>query len=138
MIRGDRGLLPAAEHELQQQESDPVYDMLCCGYSNELQYRATLGVNWNIGAFSTNVYGVRNARTWNATGEERNIGPWTTWNATLNYRINKLASVLLTANNLTNERPPVDSTNGNWPYYDQGVYNAFGRSMFVELSLDFQ
>jgi len=132
------GYYRSLKHELQQQEGDPVYDMLCCANSNELHYRATFGANWNIGAFSTNVYGIRNAPTWNAIGEERNIGPWTTWNATVNYRINKVASVLLTANNLTNERPPVDRSNGNWPYYDQGVYNAFGRSMFVELSLDFQ
>jgi len=81
---------------------------------------------------------VRNAPTWDSKGEQRNIGPWTTWNATVGYRISDLASLLLTVNNLTDEMPPIDRSNGNWPYYDQGVYNAFGRSAFLELSLDFQ
>lgn len=126
------------KHTTQDKEGDPVYDQLCCGNSNELQYRATLGATWKRGPFSATAYGVRNAPTWNSKGEQRNIGPWTTWNATVGYRINDLASVLLTVNNLTDEMPPIDRTNGNWPYYDQGVYNAFGRSAFLELSLDFK
>ncbi|KAF1014732.1 MAG: hypothetical protein GAK31_02219 [Stenotrophomonas maltophilia] len=56
----------------------------------------------------------------------------------MGYRINELAALLLTVNNLTDEMPPIDRTNGSWPYYDQGVYNAFGRSAFLELSLDFK
>lgn len=126
------------KHTTQDKEGDPVYDQLCCGNSNELQYRATLGVNWKRGPFSASAFGVRNAPTWDSRGEQRNIGPWTTWNATVGYRINDLASLLLTVNNLTDEMPPIDRSNGNWPYYDQGIYNAYGRSAFLELSLDFQ
>jgi len=131
------GYYRTLKHTTQDKEGDPVYDLLCCGYSNELQYRTTLGVAWSMDDYSASVFGVRNAPTWNRAGEQRNIGPWTTWNATVGYRINPMTSLLLTVNNLTNERPPVDVTNGDWPYYDQGVYNAFGRSMFLELSVDF-
>ncbi len=132
------GYYRSLKHTTQDKEGDPVHDQLCCANSNELQHRTTLGVNWNRGPFSASAYGVRNAPTWNQEGERRDIGPWTTWNATVGYRINELASLLLTVNNVTDEMPPIDRSNGNWPFYDQGIYNAFGRSAFLELSLDFQ
>lgn len=43
---------------------------------------------------------------------------------------------MFSVNNLANRRPPRDATNGGWPYYDAGVYNAYGRSMQLELSVD--
>jgi outer membrane receptor protein involved in Fe transport len=44
--------------------------------------------------------------------------------------------VALTANNLFNKRPPTDNTNDNWPYYDEGDYNALGRSVFLDVGFD--
>jgi iron complex outermembrane receptor protein len=43
----------------------------------------------------------------------------------------------VSVNNIANKRPPIDSTNGNWPYYDTGIYNALGREVMAELHLDF-
>ncbi|KAF1014733.1 MAG: hypothetical protein GAK31_02220 [Stenotrophomonas maltophilia] len=51
------------KHTTQDKEGDPVYDQLCCGNSNELHYRTTLGVNWKRGPFSASAFGVRNAPT---------------------------------------------------------------------------
>jgi hypothetical protein len=43
---------------------------------------------------------------------------------------------MLSVNNLTNKRPPIDVTNGGWPFYDSGIYNAYGRSAQIEFSVD--
>ena len=40
-------------------------------------------------------------------------------------------------NNIANKRPPKDSTNGDWPYYDVFDYNALGRAMYLEVGFDF-
>ena len=40
-------------------------------------------------------------------------------------------------NNIANKRPPTDTTNGNWPYYDVTLYNALGRSVYLEVGYDF-
>ncbi len=131
------GYYRTLKHEIKEKDGDPVYDQLCCNNSNELHYRATGSLTWNIGSFVSTLYGIRNAATWNQAGDARDIGPWTTWNTTVGYRFNPSTSVLLTVNNLGNERPPTDRSNAGWPYYDQGIYNAYGRSVSLELSVDF-
>ncbi|WP_277420138.1 hypothetical protein [Xanthomonas sp.] len=39
-------------------------------------------------------------------------------------------------NNLANGRPPIDANNNSWTFYDVGIYNAYGRSLQLELSVD--
>lgn len=64
------------------------------------------------------------------------MGPEHT-NASVRYRVTPRATVSLVVNNLANKRPPVDVTNGGWPYYDTGDYNALGRAMYLEAGFDF-
>jgi len=94
-------------------------------------------VTWNIGKWSSTLFGIRNGRTWNAIGTAKDIGPWITYNGSVNYKVTPKASISLVANNIFNKRPPVDRTNGSYPYYDVGDYNALGRVVYVEVGYDF-
>ena len=127
----------ALKHTMQQKAGDPTYDQLCCANSNELHDRTTASIGWNRGPLAATLYGIRNAPTWNSAGTDRNIGPWTTYNGSVSYRFSDLLGLMLSVNNITNKRPPVDRTNSGWPYYDVGIYNAYGRSVQLELSVDF-
>ena len=42
----------------------------------------------------------------------------------------------LAINNIFNKRPPVDGGAG-WPYYNNFNYNAYGRSVFLEIGMHF-
>lgn len=127
----------ALKHTYQEKEGDPTYNLLCCANSNEFHNRFSGSVTWDIGKWSSTLYGMRDAPTWNAAGTRRNIGPWIVYNGSVHYRVNDQASVSVIVNNLTNKRPPIDVTNGNWPYYDTGDYNALGRAWWVEVGYRF-
>jgi outer membrane receptor protein involved in Fe transport len=94
-------------------------------------------VTWDIGDWSSTLWGVRNGKTWNQAGTAKNIGPWVLFNASVRYRFNPQTTLSLVANNVANKRPPVDVTNGGWPYYDTGDYNALGRAVYLEANWDF-
>lgn len=126
----------ALKHTRQFQDGDPVEDLLCCANSNELNNRTTASIAWNRGPVGATVFGIRNAPTWNQAGTARDIGPWTTFNGSVSYRFGETWGLLFSVNNIANRRPPRDVTNGGWPYYDAGIYNAYGRSMQLEVSVD--
>ncbi|MBB3343392.1 TonB-dependent receptor [Luteimonas sp. RC10] len=132
----DLGYYRTLSHDRQPQADDPVEDLLCCANSNELQHRTTASVAWNRGPLAATLWGVRNARSWNAAGSARDIGPWTTFNGSVSYRFGERYGVLFSVNNIANRKPPLDRTNGNWPFYDRGLYNALGRSLQMEWSMD--
>ncbi len=125
------------KHTYQEKAGDPVTNYLCCANSDEFKSRVSGSVTWNIGKWSSTVFGIRNGSTWNAIGTEKNIGPWITFNGSVNYKITPKTSISLIVNNIANKRPPTDTTNGNWPYYDVGNYNALGRAVYLELGMDF-
>jgi len=124
------------KHETKYQEGDPTYDQLCCNNSNELHYRTTASLSWSKGPMGATLWGINNAPTWRQDGEHRDIGPWTTFNGSFSYRFNEKMGVLFTMNNITNQMPPRDRTNGGWPFYDTGNYNVFGRSGTLEFQVD--
>jgi len=125
------------KHTWKEKQGDATYDLLCCANSDEFKSRVSGSLTWNVGDWSSTVYGIRNGSTWNAVGTAKNIAPWVLFNASVRYRVNPVASIALVVNNIANKRPPLDRTNGNWPYYDVGNYNAYGRALWVELGLDF-
>ena len=125
------------KHTYQEKAGDPTLNYLCCANSDEFKSRVSGTVSWNIGKWSSTLYGIRNGRTWNAIGTEKDIGPWITFNGSVNYRVTPKTSISLVMNNIANKRPPTDSTNGSWPYYDEGDYNALGRAVYLELGFDF-
>ena len=123
-------------HTFQEKAGDPVTNYLCCSNSDEFKSRVSGTVTWDIGKWSTTFYAIRDGHTWNAIGTEQDIGPWITFNGSLRYKVSPKTTVSLTANNLFNRRPPTDNTNDNWPYYDEGDYNALGRSVFLDVGFD--
>jgi len=125
------------KHTYQEKAGDPVTNYLCCANSDEFKSRVSGTVTWNIGNWSSTLYGIRNGKTWNAIGTAKDIGPWITYNGSVNYKVTPKASISLVANNIFNKRPPVDKTNGNYPYYDVFDYNALGRVVYVEVGYDF-
>lgn len=127
----------ALTHTFKEKQGDPTYDYLCCANSDEFKSRVSGNITWNIGDWSSTIYGQRDGHTWNNAGTAKNIGPWIRWNGSTTFKFNKMASVTFTVNNLFNKRPPKDITNGNWPYYDVGDYNALGRELWVQMNLDF-
>lgn len=125
------------KHTYQEKAGDQTLNYLCCANSDEFKSRVTGTVSWNLGKWSSTVFGIRNGRTWNAIGTRKNIGPWITFNGSVNYRVTPMTSISLVVNNIANKRPPKDSTNGDWPYYDVFDYNALGRAMYLEVGFDF-
>src|SRR3546814_17975279 len=62
-----------------------------------------------------------------------------TWryNASVGYRINDRARVSLAVNNLTNEMPPRDFSNIDYPYYNFNWYDTIGRSYYLNFTWKF-
>jgi len=124
------------KHTYQQKAGDPVLNYLCCANSDEFKSRVNGTLTWNIGNWSSTLYGIRNGVTWNYAGTRPNVGPWITFNGSVGYRVTPKTTVSLTANNIFNKHPPIDTTNSSWPYYDELQYNALGRSVYLDIGFD--
>lgn len=124
------------KHTYQEKSGDATLNYLCCGNNDEFKSRFSGSITWDIGKFSTTIYGLRNGTTWNYLDTRPNIGPWITFNGSLAYKITPKTSIAVTANNIFNKRPPSDTTNSSWPYYDEGDYNALGRSVYIDFGFD--
>ncbi|HEY9132050.1 MAG TPA: TonB-dependent receptor [Dyella sp.] len=125
------------KHTYQEKAGDQTLNYLCCYNSDEFKSKVSGTITWNIGKWSTTVFGIRDGSSWNAIGTEKNIKPWVIFNGSVNYKVTPKASISLVMNNIANKRPPRDDTNGNWPYYDVGDYNALGRAVYLEVGYDF-
>ena len=124
------------KHTYQEKAGDPTLNYLCCNNNDEFKSRVSGNISWNIGKFSTTVYGIRDGNTWNYLGTRPDIGPWITFNGSIAYKVTPKATVAVTANNIFNKKPPTDYTNSSWPYYDESDYNALGRSVFLDIGFD--
>jgi iron complex outermembrane recepter protein len=124
------------KHTYQEKAGDPTLNYLCCGNNDEFKSRVSANATWTIGKFSTTLYGIRDGLTWNSLGTSPDIGPWITFNGSLAYKVTPKVTLAVTANNIFNRRPPMDSTDDSWPYYDVFDYNALGRSVFFDVGFD--
>ncbi|HEX7815220.1 TonB-dependent receptor plug domain-containing protein [Dyella sp.] len=125
------------KHTYTEKAGDQSINYLCCANSDEFKSRVTGTVTWNVADWSTTIFGIRNGRSWNSIGTAKNIGPWITFNGSVNYKITPKASISLVINNIANKKPPRDNTNGNWPYFDEGDYSALGRAVYLEVGYNF-
>ena len=129
---------PFAEYEYAQEGSalGPEYKSIVSGT-----------VDWNIGHWTTTLYGIRygkmpnyaaytNTNTYGAP-LAGTLPPWILYNGSIKYDIGDNASVQLTVNNLFNRMPPFDVSYNAYPYYDQGAYNPYGRSYYVNFNYRF-
>lgn len=124
------------KHTYQEKAGDPTINYLCCDNNDEFKSRVSGTVTWNIGKWSSTLYGLRDGPTWNSIGTRNNIGPWITFNGSIAYKVLPKTTVSVTANNIFNKRPPMDPTNTGWPFFDVFDYNALGRSVYVDVGFD--
>ena len=146
-------------HTLQLGPGDPTYGLLHNPFYDYLsaqggsaigpEYKTILNgtLVWNINNWTTALTAVRygklpnlaaysNPTVYQSYGAAR-LPPWIIYNATVKYDIGTVASVALTVNNLFNTMPPLDSSYTGWPYYDNGAYNIYGRSYYVDFNYRF-
>ena len=146
-------------HTLQLAPGAPTYGLLHNPYQDYLsgqggsaigpEYKTILSgtLTWQIGNWATALTGIRYGRLSNFAvytnpTQFQSYGaailpPWILYNGTVKYNIGNNASVTLTVNNLFNTMPPVDKSYINWPYYDFGAYNPYGRSYFMDFNYRF-
>ncbi len=146
-------------HTLQLGPGDPTYDLLHNpfydyeyaqgGSAIGPEYKSILDgtLTWSIGNWESALTAIRYGRlpdfaVYSNPTEGQSFGaaelpPWILYNATVRYNIGDDASVTATVNNLFNTMPPIDRTQTNWPYYDYGAYNVYGRSYFVDVNYRF-
>ncbi|EQD46361.1 TonB dependent receptor protein [mine drainage metagenome] len=144
-------------HTLQLAPGQPVMHLLHNPYLDYV-YSASLGgpefksivsgsLTWSVGSWSTTLYGVRYGKTPNIqayanptvyqTYDAGRLPPWMLYNATVRYNISRDARVTFAVSNLFNTMPPFDIGQTSWPYYDNGAYNAFGRSYYIDFNYRF-
>ncbi|KPL48315.1 TonB-dependent receptor [Xanthomonas axonopodis] len=136
------------KHKSQQYPQDPVINLLSNPfYSSEFRSIGNASLTWQKDAWTTTLFGTRYGRTPNyaaqisdagyATQGAGKVGPWTTFNATVDYAVNKDVSLTATVNNLANTRPPRDRTSIYYPYYNIFNYTGYGREYMLELNWRF-
>ncbi|HZP66065.1 MAG TPA: TonB-dependent receptor, partial [Rudaea sp.] len=116
---------------------DATFDDLCCDNSDEFFNTFAGDMTWDIGKFSTTLRVTRDAPTWASDGSARNVGPWIVYSGSTKYSFTHDMYLQLIVNNITNKQPPKDPTNGSYPYYDSGDYNAYGRAFWLEFAVRF-
>jgi outer membrane receptor protein involved in Fe transport len=124
-------------HISQQFPTDPVTDLLReNNYYDQFKDIGSASVDWDIGKWSTTLYGIRYGKSWSYDGSYT-VAPWMLYNVTVQYNFSDDAALTLIANNVFNSRPPIDKTFSAYPYYNNFNYNSFGRLVMVEFNMHF-
>lgn len=107
------------------------------------EYRSNLLVDWqkeSVGATLRVSYVDEIAGSFCVVCEDNEyIDSWLSWNANFRYSFTEYSRISLGVNNLTNEEPPTDPTQNNWPWYSNSAshYNAVGREFYLQLDTSF-
>lgn len=129
------------KHDFQQFPDSEVRDYTSPNWSNEYLNIDNLSTSWDIGNWSATVHGTRYGSSGSAgldsTGNYYRFGPWTVFNASLQYNPTPALEVTLSANNIFNRRPPRDPGYTSYPYYNIYNYNGFGRLVMLEVAYKF-
>ncbi|MFN4289280.1 MAG: TonB-dependent receptor plug domain-containing protein [Permianibacter sp.] len=105
--------------------------------------RINLSADWAIGDFGTTFYvkyiDELPGQYYDEEAEgDQMIDAQTTLNLQLRYALpDNFGGVRVGINNLTDEEPPVDPTEANWPWFRQEFHDAFGRNYYVEYNFNF-
>lgn len=125
------------KHVYRQFPDDPETDLLrLASYGNQFKDIGSGSVTWDIGPWSTTVRGIRYGKTFSYDASYT-VGPWVTYNASIQYNFSDDAALTLIANNVFNSRPPKDRTFSAFPYYDIFSYNGLGRLVMAEFNMHF-
>ncbi len=136
------------QHTYQQYAGDPTIRLLHTPYySSEFKSILTANMAWQIGNWTTTLYGIRYGKTPNYAAQASTKGyaatnggavkPWILYNGSVQYNVTDNAKVSVYVNNLFNAMPPRDNTWTGYPYYNNQNYSVFGRSYWLEFNVRF-
>ena len=103
------------------------------------EWRSNFTTNWNLGNFGATLRAVYvgelggvNATTPLESADE--VDDIITFNGQLRYQFSPNTEISFGVNNIFNEDPPTDPTDGQWPWFINagGYYSPFGREFYVE------
>jgi len=129
-------------HRYRQNADDPYVDELHQYNSLEFKTRGSASISWAIRNWTSTLFGTLYGRGVNYGGTGT-LGRWATFNGSVNYDLDRQASVQLTANNLFNRAPPSDASYPGPssayppPYYNVYLYNGYGRAYWLEYKFRF-
>lgn len=121
-------------------------------YSTEFKTIANASVTWDIGKWSTTLYGTRYGKSPNYAAQYNGYGtdlpgfngqpagtvpPWMLYNGSVTYQVTPKLRLSAIVNNILNKMPPTDPSYVSWPYYNPDNYNPYGRQMWIELDWRF-
>ncbi len=100
-------------------------------FNGDINTRTNLSGSWAGDSWSAALSFYRKGHKINANGTDK-ISPWTTANLIVNKSFENDHQVSFIIRNLFDKKPPIDSTETEWPYFNRGIYNAVGQEWFFE------
>ena len=147
MVRG-----PAtSNHEQQLFPTDPVVDLVNDPfYSTDPDYKANASLAWNKDQWTTTLYAnyigptpnnvaVHQRQIGYDAANGRDLGSYTTYNASFNYEATDALEFSFIVTNLFNRMPDMDLTYSGLTGepYNSSNFDVYGRAMYVEVRYQF-
>jgi iron complex outermembrane receptor protein len=84
-----------------------------------------------------NYNGLKDSTTNTVNGGDIHVASHTTWNLSVKYDATENFDLLVGSSNIFNKGPNYDPTDSGWPHYPRSLYNATGRSVYLEAQYKF-
>ncbi|GGK12419.1 TonB-dependent receptor [Luteimonas terricola] len=113
------------------------------GDPGQPENRAQLSLGWDSGDWSAvaigNYIGDSGEITTNAAGARvnRRLPSWTTWDLQGSVKLPWNAKVAMGVRNVGNKMPPFNASLYGFPYYDNTLYNIWGRTPYIRYEQNF-
>ncbi len=104
--------------------------------NGELNQRSNLSFSWTNENWSSALSFFRKGSQLNAAASSK-IKPWVITNLMAQYQVSQKHMLSFTVRNLTDKKPPIDTTMMRWPYFDRSQYDAVGRELFLEYRIQY-
>lgn len=135
-------------HEVTRFPDEPSIDYLKEPfYSSEFKTVGAADFTWEVGRWDSAVHMVRYGSTPNYAAQvgvasnngvpAGDIAPYMLFNLNVGYELTDNSRLALTVNNVGNRKPPRDDSWTAYPYFNIFNYNGYGRSWFLQYSIDF-
>ncbi|WP_222565595.1 TonB-dependent receptor plug domain-containing protein [Novilysobacter antarcticus] len=98
--------------------------------------RASLALGWSRGDFDVTLITNYIGSSSNDAPDE-SLPSWVTYDLQAGVNLPWNARVALGARNLANKQPPYNDNLYGFPYYDNGLYNIYGRMMYMNYTQNF-
>jgi outer membrane receptor protein involved in Fe transport len=136
------------KHEVQRFPDEASIDYLRTPtFSSEFKTVLAGDFTWEVGRWDTAVHMVRYGSTPNYTAQlgvasnngvgPGKVAPYMLFNLNIGFEVTDNSRLALTLNNVGNRKPPRDDSWTAYPYYNIFNYNGYGRSWFLQYSIDF-